>query len=95
MLKTGEQTFLSVVLECWCLRGVYVYVCVMGSDSSQLMPETGRHEALHLVCEETQGCEEGAEELRNKTKQSYFNTPLSIAYNPSRDGDIRFYMEKI
>lgn len=43
-----------------------MYVCVMGSDSSQLMPETGRHEALHLVCEETQGCEEGAEECFDK-----------------------------
>jgi hypothetical protein len=56
------------------------------------MPETGWHEALHLVCEETQGCEEGAEELRNKTKSfqyTTFNKPIQ------RWGYIRFYMQKI
>lgn len=34
----------------------------MGSDLCQLVPKTGRHEAFHLVCEETQGRKECAEE---------------------------------
>lgn len=43
-----------------------VCVCETGSDLSQLVPKTGRHEVFHLVCEETQGCKEGAEELKER-----------------------------
>lgn len=39
-----------------------------GSDSSELVPEAGRHEAFHLVCEKSQGCKECAEELRGSKK---------------------------
>lgn len=53
MLETGEQTLLERLL-------------VFGSDSSELVPEAGRHEAFHLVCEESQGCKECAEELRGR-----------------------------
>lgn len=35
-----------------------------GSDPSQLVPKTGRHEAFHLVCEEAQGRKQCAEELK-------------------------------
>ena len=55
------------VCVCVCM---YVCVCVcereMGSDPSQLVPKTGWHEAFHLVCEETQGCKECAEELTGR-----------------------------
>lgn len=44
--------------------GVCVLAIKMGSDSSQLVPKTGRYEAFHLVCEETKGCKECAEELK-------------------------------
>lgn len=40
-----------------------------GSDSSELVPEAGRHEAFHLVCEESQGCKECAEELRARRER--------------------------
>lgn len=53
------------VCVCVCVL-VCVCVCGMGSDSSQLVPKTGRHEAFHLVCEETQGCKECAEELKGR-----------------------------
>lgn len=53
MLETGEQTLLERLL-------------VSGSDSSELVPEAGRHEAFHLVCKESQGCKECAEELRGR-----------------------------
>lgn len=54
--------FVHVVCEC-------VYVCEMGSDLSQLVPKTGRHETFHLVCEETQRCKECAEELKGKKRK--------------------------
>lgn len=75
MLKTGEQTLFC--LRVWSGTGVCEWVCVcacvrlqMGSDSSQLVPKTGRDEAFHLVCEETQGCKECAEELKESESRS-------------------------
>lgn len=41
-----------------------------GSDSSELVPKTGRHEAFHLVCEESQGCKECAEELKGRRSRT-------------------------
>lgn len=50
--------------QCVCVCACVL--CGMGSDSSQLVPKTGRHEVFHLVCEETQGCKECAEECFGK-----------------------------
>lgn len=46
------------------------------------MPEAGGHEAFHLVCKESQGCKECAEELRGtwekKTKIIKLDAELSV-----------------
>ena len=85
MLKTGELFVpeLGVVLVFMSALCLHVCVCVcvcvretdrerqrMGSDPSQLVPKTGRHEAFHLVCKEAQWCKECAEELKEEEKQN-------------------------
>lgn len=74
MLETGEQTLSGEGRGggVWSEGGPGGCLLRSGSDSSELVPEAGRHEAFHLVCEESQGCKERAEELRRgneKTKQ--------------------------
>lgn len=56
MLRTGERLCFSPPCACLC----------RGSDPSQLMPKTGRHEAFHLVGEESQWREECAEKLERE-----------------------------
>lgn len=56
-------------------------VCwVLGSDSSELVPEAGRHEAFHLVCKESQGCKECAEELRGRWERGKKNNKAELIF---------------